>query len=70
MKKCFFENIQAPRCVYIIWGYYIIGNDTSDIVLTYSNVLEPYEHSNTKISKNEFFVYKKWPKMAIFGHFL
>ena len=54
----------------MIWGHYIIGNGTSDIVLTYSNVLDPYDYPNTKISKNEFFVYKNWPKMAIFGQFL
>ena len=38
----------------MIWGHYIIGNGTSNIVLTLSNVLEPYEHPNTKISKNIF----------------
>ena len=70
MKNRFFVYIQGGRCVYMIWGHYIIGNGTSNLVLTFSNVLEPYEHPNTKISKNIFFAYKKWPKMAIFGKFL
>ena len=54
----------------MIWGHYIIGNGTSNLVLTFANILEPYDHPNTEISKNKFLRYKKWPKMAIFGHFL
>ena len=48
----------------------MIGNGTSNLLLTSSNVLEPYNHPNTKISKNDFLRYEKWQKMAIFCHFL
>ena len=51
-ENAFFVYIQDPRCVYMTWGHYIIGNDTFNIVLIFSNVLEPYEHPNTNISKN------------------
>ena len=66
VKKCFFVFLQVPGCLYMIWGHYIIGNGTSNLVLTSPNVLEPYEHLNTKISKNIFFAYKKWPILRIF----
>ena len=66
MKNGFVVYIPGPRCVYMIWGHYIVGNGTSDIVSTYSNVLESYKHPNTKLSKNIYFMYKKWPFLLIF----
>ena len=44
----------------------MIGNGSSNIVLTFLNVSEPYENVQTKISKNQHFVYKKWQKLLIF----
>ena len=56
MEKWFLVYIQSARGLYMIWGHYIIGNGTSDLSRALSNVLEPYEHPNTKISKINIFV--------------
>ena len=68
VKKCFVVYIHVPGCLYMIWGHYIIGNGTSNLVLTFSNVLEPYEHPNTKISKNSYFLSKKSKNWPFFVH--
>ena len=67
MEKWFFVYIQSARGLYMIWGHYIIGNGTSNLVLTFSNVLEPYNHPNTKISKNDFLRYKNGKKEPFFA---
>ena len=50
----------------MIWGHYIIGKSSSDLSMTFSNVLEPYWHPNTGFSKTNFFCVKK----ANFRYFL
>ena len=67
VKKCFFVYIQGPGCVYMIWGHYIIGNGSSNIVWTFFHVLEPYEHPNTKISEKYFFGPKNRQNLPVFG---
>ena len=69
MKKGHFEYIQVPRGVYVIWGHYIMGNDTFNHFLTLSNVSEPWKHFKTQISEHIFFVHKKCLKMAKISSF-
>ena len=70
MEKWFFVYIQSARGLYMIWGHYIIGNGTSDLSAALSNVLEPYEHPNTKNSKSNYFESKKRLILANFRHIL
>ena len=46
----------------------MIGNGTYNIVLTFSNVSEPYEHVQTKIFKNQHFCTRKLPNLVIFWY--
>ena len=65
-ENLFFVYIQGSRWLYMIWGNYIVGNDSSNIDLSFSNVLEQFEHPKSKISKSWYFVCKISPFYAIF----
>ena len=63
-----FAYIEWCGLIYEIWGLYMIGNRSSNIVLTFPNVSEPYERVYTKISKNYYFCTKNDQFLPFFVH--